>query len=435
MEPPDGSQSAHLECWNDLPAMATQANEGISTKNSYASTVNGPQSSTVNAIRHEREAVVARRTTHNGMPAVIFKAQDYYGVMANECKFTIVGRFLKIRPQIEKIRSCFKERIPVKFNYKIGVYDNFNVFMDFSNEDDFKSVWFRRVIEIEGLQMWLQKWSLDFKPEEGIPIAPVWVLLPKLPFHMHTWHYVKQILGTIGTPLELDSATTNRIRPSMAKVRIEIDLLKPLPETVWVGLEDDNSPLKGFIQKLEYECIPKYCKKMGHALINCRILEKKRVTDEKEKENIMKEYDARAVCTGDIVSTKNEEKGDNSLRNEEFHKEKVLGNEKEEENKQKKRKKDIEKIRQRRKRLAIQKVIKKKKGSIVPEQNQLVEDEIESSGTNEVRMEAEIMEKKSMDGSRKQEVVTLFPPLKICLYKFKIPSKICNIRMIVSLTK
>lgn len=73
----------------------------------------------------------------------------------------------------------------------------------------------------------------------------------------------------------------------MAKVRVEVDLLKPLLKSVWVGLEDDNFPLRGFEQKIEWESVPKYCKhckKIGHAIINCWVLEKKIQMEKKEKE-------------------------------------------------------------------------------------------------------------------------------------------------------
>ncbi|CAN4126450.1 unnamed protein product [Withania somnifera] len=73
----------------------------------------------------------------------------------------------------------------------IGVYDFRIVFIDFSNEEDYDTVWFRRSIEIEGQIMWLEKWTPDFKPDEDSLIVPVWVLLPGLPFHCHTWNYVK----------------------------------------------------------------------------------------------------------------------------------------------------------------------------------------------------------------------------------------------------
>ncbi|XP_009768438.1 uncharacterized protein [Nicotiana sylvestris] len=128
--------------------------------------------------------------------------------------------------------------------------------------------------------MWLQKWSPDFKPAEDLPIAPVWALLPGLPFHMHTWNYVKQVVSAIGTPFEMDLATRGRTRPSIAKVRVEIDLLKDQPNSVYVGQIYDNAPQKGFMQKIEFEGVPKYCKfcrKLGHNMINCRALERKRL--------------------------------------------------------------------------------------------------------------------------------------------------------------
>ncbi|OIT39947.1 hypothetical protein A4A49_12070 [Nicotiana attenuata] len=222
------------------------------------------------------------------MPAVIFKAKDYYGVMAEECKRTLVERFLKIRPQIDKIRAQFSEKFALKGTVKIGVYDNYNVFLDFTNDEDFDIIRFKRVVEIAGSQMWLQKWTPDFKPDEDLPIATVWALLPELPFHMHTWHYAKQVIRPAGTPLVLDIATKTKTRPSMAKVIVEIDLLKPLHTSVYVGSEDENIPLNGYVQKIELENVPKYCKhcrKLGHSLVNCCAIEKLKQEENKEKKN------------------------------------------------------------------------------------------------------------------------------------------------------
>ncbi|CAN4077639.1 unnamed protein product [Withania somnifera] len=150
--------------------------------------------------------------------------------------------------------------VTIRGSAKIGVYDNYNVFIDLTNEDDFKVVWFRSAIEIDSMQMWLQKWLPDFKPEEDLPVAPAWVLLPGLPYHLHTWHYIKQLLHSVGTPFAIDAATNRRTLPSMAKIRVEVDLLKPLPHSVWVGLEDDEVPLNGYVQKLDYEGVSKYIK-------------------------------------------------------------------------------------------------------------------------------------------------------------------------------
>ncbi|XP_059289203.1 uncharacterized protein LOC132042694 [Lycium ferocissimum] len=151
--------------------------------------------------------------------------------------------------------------------------------LDFNNEEDFKNTWYGRSIEIEGQVMWLEKWTPNFRPDVDSPIVPAWVLLPSLPIHCHSWHYVKQIVDTIGTPLSMDLATENRTRPSMAKVRVEIDLTRPKIDSVWIGVEDDDSPLKGFTQKIEYENVPKYCrhcKLLGHSILQCRHAEKKK---------------------------------------------------------------------------------------------------------------------------------------------------------------
>ncbi|WMV14246.1 hypothetical protein MTR67_007631 [Solanum verrucosum] len=287
MDPPDAAFSARLDGQNVASPSAVTPKAAIVGKTSYADSVTTKPGSTLPLVCHEREAVFARQTTHNGIPAVIFKSSDYYVIMAAECRLTILGRFLKPRPQIDRIRSSFNEAIIVKGSAKIGVFDNFNVFIDFTNEEDFNSVWYKIVLSIGGQQMWLQKWSPNFKPEEDLPIAPVWVLLPNLPFHLHTWHYIKQLVSNIGTPLELDNATRSKTRPSMAKVRVEIDLLKPQPDSIWVGLENDTSPLRGFTQKIEYEGMPNYCrfcKKLGHMMVDCRVLERKKLAETKELE-------------------------------------------------------------------------------------------------------------------------------------------------------
>lgn len=63
---------------------------------------------------------MAKHMRHKNKPAVIFKATDYYGVMAEECKLTLVGKFPTERSRIEIIRSKFLEQTPLKGKVRIG---------------------------------------------------------------------------------------------------------------------------------------------------------------------------------------------------------------------------------------------------------------------------------------------------------------------------
>lgn len=65
----------------------------------------------------------------------------------------------------------------------------------------------------------------------------------------------------------------------MDKVRVEIDLLKPQLESVWVGLDDYKTGLWESFHKIEYKSIPKYWKHyilVRHSMDLYRVLEKKK---------------------------------------------------------------------------------------------------------------------------------------------------------------
>ncbi|MCE3215892.1 hypothetical protein HAX54_004014 [Datura stramonium] len=82
-------------------------------------------------------------------------------------------RFVKSRPKIDTIRSRFFEKFSLKGSAKVGVFDNFNDFIIFTNDENYNQVFYKRITEIAEQQMWMQKYTPDFKPEEDLPIVPV----------------------------------------------------------------------------------------------------------------------------------------------------------------------------------------------------------------------------------------------------------------------
>ncbi|KAM3304292.1 hypothetical protein P3S67_015324 [Capsicum chacoense] len=65
----------------------------------------------------------------------------------------------------------------------------------------------------------------------------------------------------------------------MEKVRVKVDLMKPLPDSIFVGIKGDGLGLKGKDQKLEYEGVPTFCrscKMQGHDIARCKAEVKKK---------------------------------------------------------------------------------------------------------------------------------------------------------------
>uniref|UniRef100_A0A3Q7G483 Uncharacterized protein n=1 Tax=Solanum lycopersicum TaxID=4081 RepID=A0A3Q7G483_SOLLC len=90
--PPGGVLPAHPDCDNTLQPGVQQLQHGIEEKPSYASTIMNPSSSKSNCTRHEKENIITEQSTHNSIPAVIFKPKDYYSITAEDCRYTLAGQ-------------------------------------------------------------------------------------------------------------------------------------------------------------------------------------------------------------------------------------------------------------------------------------------------------------------------------------------------------
>ena len=205
--------------------------------------------------------------SHRGEPAVFFSDEDV-ALLSSPFKFALVGKFSHGRPSIAEIRSVF-ETIGLKAAFNIGLLDQKHILIRFFHEEDFQRMWLREQWYIKKFPMRVFKWSPQFRVDAESSIAPIWVSLPYLPVQFFSKHSVFSIVGTFGTPMKLDAATSSLSRPSLARVCVEMDLCKKFPTRVWVGWGEH-----GFWQRVEYEKIPKYCSKclkQGHELFECKL--------------------------------------------------------------------------------------------------------------------------------------------------------------------
>ncbi|KAH0664058.1 hypothetical protein KY284_028989 [Solanum tuberosum] len=224
-------------------------------------------------------------TTRQGYPSITFHEEDFMQKMPGRCKFTLVGKFTNAMPKMEVIRKSFVAQTQLTGGVKIAHFNSRHIYIDLDNEADHISVWTKQKIFIAGHPMKLQMWTPTFKPAEETPIVPIWITLPELPWYCYYMDILTPLLSPIGKALYLDSATMQKTRGSVAKVRVQIDITKERPQHVWLGFSEKD-PSLGKWQIIEFEDVPSYClycTHQGHVLGECPVKDRDEVIKQKKE--------------------------------------------------------------------------------------------------------------------------------------------------------
>ncbi|KAI0530613.1 hypothetical protein KFK09_000158 [Dendrobium nobile] len=97
-----------------------------------------------------------------------------------------------------------------------------------------------------------------------------------------------------GRPLKVDNSTSVGSRPSLARVLVEIDITKDLPDKIWLGSENS-----GYVQRVCFEEVPAYCavcKRLGHFKGDCDNFSAS-LNVNKSRENVVKPVDVAQVAS------------------------------------------------------------------------------------------------------------------------------------------
>ncbi|KAF3632000.1 hypothetical protein FXO38_26350 [Capsicum annuum] len=204
---------------------------------------------------------------------VVFFTKKEHALLVDTCRWTIVGKFATARPTIDKIRSYFAKSVTTKIEVKIGAKDRFHVFIDVDNEDDFNNIYGREYISLSDyFNMKILKWMPNLKLNTETSLAPVWINLPYFPWHFYEWDALCRIVSPVGIPLTMEKATSTKTRLTIAKLRIQVDLAKPLIHSINVEVRNQTGKMEVFEQKIKYETMPAYCsfcKVQGHSIERC----------------------------------------------------------------------------------------------------------------------------------------------------------------------
>lgn len=162
--------------------------------------------------------------------------------------------------------------------YLLGLLDHKHVLMRFDNIEDFMRCWLKNLWMIQDFPMRVFKWSPDFRIDAESTHVPVWVSLEALLIHSFDKVALFMITSTIGSPLKLDAATALLSRPNVARICVEVNLCKDLPQCIWIVVGEG-----GFWKKVVYENFPAYCNyrhRQGHDLTYRRLLNLKEIPKE-----------------------------------------------------------------------------------------------------------------------------------------------------------
>lgn len=204
---------------------------------------------------------------HKGSPAAFF-ADSVIDEYAQPLKWVIIGKlsqgFNKSnpklgRPPIEIIEKFFVS-LDLKVQAIIGLMDNRHITIQLGCEEDFLRIYSKSSWVVDGKLMRIFKWHTEFHVEKESTLYPAWISLPRLPLHFFNREALFTMMSLVGNPLRIDGATATLKRPSLAKVQVEVDLLKEIPEKIWIGTGQSG----GFWQKLEVDYLPPYCVHCWH---------------------------------------------------------------------------------------------------------------------------------------------------------------------------
>lgn len=202
--------------------------------------------------------------------------------------FSVILKFRGGNPSLYRIREVIAGWA-LKGAYSVGIIDSRHSLLYLTEEEDMRHALAKEVYKIDGVLFRKFKWTSDFDPRKESRAIPIWVQLHNLPLPFFVEPFLSGIASTIGTYLRSDIPTNHFLRPKLARICVEVDTARTLPQEIWIGTGEH----KGFLQKITYESLPSYCtfcNLQGHTKENCR-----RFAQETGKDKDKSNQDAQAT--------------------------------------------------------------------------------------------------------------------------------------------
>ena len=123
----------------------------------------------------------------------------------------------------------------------------------FSSHREREEVMMKGPYTIRNMSVLLREWRRDFNLKKDLlRTLPLWVKLPYLPLYLWGDNTLGKIVSAIGSPIVTDECTTSKLRVSYARILVEVDITKELPQEITIRDRSGNK----LQQAIEFEWKP-----------------------------------------------------------------------------------------------------------------------------------------------------------------------------------
>ncbi|WMV23966.1 hypothetical protein MTR67_017351 [Solanum verrucosum] len=159
----------------------------------------------------------------------------------------------------------------------------------FQSVEDMQAIIFFWSYSINNKPLILKNWTKDFNVDQEFPTKiPIWVKFPNLPMNCWDSDSLSRIASAIGIPMFADECTTKQMRISFARMLVEVDITKPLPDKI--NAIDPTG--KTIVQGVKYDWKPIFCQKcqiVGHECLHEQSMRRRRALKKVVQKWISKE--------------------------------------------------------------------------------------------------------------------------------------------------
>ncbi|KAG5596450.1 hypothetical protein H5410_037682 [Solanum commersonii] len=217
------------------PMAMGETNVNPNTCRTYTSAISGNQQSSEKSLKPVNLLY--------GEPIVVFDSKDIETFITEEnLKYALIAKFSHGRPELPDLWKILPQQLGFKGECNIGLLESRHVLLRFTLKEDYIAIFSKtnRSIMFAGtvIPFRIQKWTPSFSPREENSIAMAWISFPSLPCQYFARNALFSMTSAVGQPLDMDRPTYDKTRPSTARVKVEVNLLRILPKRIRVQFND-----------------------------------------------------------------------------------------------------------------------------------------------------------------------------------------------------